>query len=38
MHDSLNPLSISATLLNMMLNVAFGGEGVGLINMIFMCF
>ncbi len=28
MHDSLNPLSISATLLNMMLNVAFGGEGV----------
>lgn len=25
MHDSLNPLSISATLLNMMLNVAFGG-------------
>lgn len=38
MHDSLNPLSISATLLNMMLNVAFGGEGVGLMNMIFMCF
>ncbi len=34
MHDSLNPLSISATLLNMMLNVAFGGEGVGLMNMI----
>ncbi|EPZ6294256.1 potassium-transporting ATPase subunit KdpA [Campylobacter jejuni] len=34
MHDSLNPLSISATLLNMMLNIAFGGEGVGLMNMI----
>ncbi|AGQ95827.1 potassium-transporting ATPase subunit KdpA [Campylobacter jejuni] len=32
-HDSLNSF-----LLNMMLNVAFGGEGVGLMNMIFMCF
>lgn len=33
MHDSLNPLSLGATMLNMMLNVAFGGEGVGLMNM-----
>ncbi|TKX31959.1 potassium-transporting ATPase subunit KdpA [Campylobacter estrildidarum] len=33
MHDSLNPLSIGATMLNMMLNVAFGGDGVGLMNM-----
>ncbi|MGH2327954.1 potassium-transporting ATPase subunit KdpA [Campylobacter taeniopygiae] len=33
MHDSLNPLSIGITMLNMMLNVAFGGDGVGLMNM-----
>ncbi|MBZ7930214.1 potassium-transporting ATPase subunit KdpA [Campylobacter molothri] len=33
MHDSLNPLSVGVAMLNMMLNVAFGGDGVGLMNM-----
>ena len=34
MHDSLNPISGGVALLNMMLNVVFGGKGVGLMNMI----
>ncbi len=34
MHDSLMPLSGLSTLLNMMLNLVFGGKGVGLINML----
>jgi len=33
MHDSLNPLAGLAALIGMWLNVAFGGVGVGLINM-----
>lgn len=34
MHDSLMPLSGAIALMNMMLNVIFGGKGVGLMNMI----
>ncbi len=34
MHDSLTPLGGLVPLLNMMLNVVFGGKGVGLMNMI----
>ncbi|MGB4984391.1 MAG: potassium-transporting ATPase subunit KdpA [Erysipelotrichaceae bacterium] len=34
MHDSLMPLGGLMTMLNMMLNVVFGGKGVGLMNMI----
>lgn len=34
MHDSLTPLGGGVALMNMMLNVVFGGEGVGLMNMI----
>ena len=34
MHDSLTPLGGLVPLLNMMLNVVFGGAGVGLMNMI----
>lgn len=33
MHDSMNPLTGLAALIGMWLNVAFGGAGVGLINM-----
>lgn len=33
-HDSLTPLGGLAAMLNMMLNVAFGGTGVGLMNMV----
>lgn len=33
MHDSLTPLGGGVALLNMMLNVVFGGKGVGLMNM-----
>jgi K+-transporting ATPase ATPase A chain len=34
MHDSLTPLSGGVAMMNMMLNVVFGGKGVGLMNMI----
>ena len=34
MHDTLTPLGGMAPLLHMMLNVVFGGKGVGLMNMI----
>ena len=34
MHDTLTPLGGMVPLLNMMLNVVFGGKGVGLMNMI----
>lgn len=34
MHDSLTPISGSIALLNMMLNIVFGGKGVGIMNMI----
>lgn len=34
MHDSLTPIGGSVPLMNMMLNVVFGGEGVGFMNMI----
>ncbi|MGL5149549.1 MAG: potassium-transporting ATPase subunit KdpA [Clostridium sp.] len=34
MHDTLTPLGGAVPLLNMMLNVVFGGKGVGLMNMI----
>lgn len=34
MHDTLTPLGGLVPLLHMMLNVAFGGKGVGLMNMI----
>lgn len=34
MHDSLTPLGGAVALMNMMLNVIFGGKGVGLMNMI----
>ncbi|NMM65778.1 potassium-transporting ATPase subunit KdpA [Clostridium sp. P21] len=34
MHDCLMPLGGAVPLVNMMLNVVFGGEGVGLMNMI----
>nr|WP_300004157.1 potassium-transporting ATPase subunit KdpA [Tissierella sp.] len=34
MHDTLTPLGGSVPLMNMMLNVVFGGKGVGLMNMI----
>ncbi|HHY26343.1 MAG TPA: potassium-transporting ATPase subunit KdpA [Desulfitobacterium dehalogenans] len=34
MHDSLTPLGGMVPLINMMLNLVFGGEGVGLMNMI----
>ena len=34
MHDTLTPLGGFVPLLNMMLNVIFGGKGVGLMNMI----
>lgn len=34
MHDTLTPLGGLVPLLNMMLNVVFGGKGVGLMNMI----
>lgn len=34
MHDSLTPLGGAVALINMMLNVAFGGKGVGFMNMI----
>ena len=34
MHDTLTPLGGFVPLLNMMLNVVFGGKGVGLMNMI----
>lgn len=34
MHDTLMPLSGGVALVNMMLNVIFGGKGVGLMNMI----
>ncbi|MEG0641921.1 MAG: potassium-transporting ATPase subunit KdpA, partial [Clostridium sp.] len=34
MHDSLTPIGGLIALLNMMLNVVFGGKGVGLMNMV----
>ncbi len=34
MHDTLTPLGGAVPLMNMMLNVVFGGKGVGLMNMI----
>lgn len=34
MHDSLTPLGGAVALINMMLNVIFGGKGVGFMNMI----
>ena len=34
MHDTLTPLGGAVPLVNMMLNVVFGGKGVGLMNMI----
>ena len=34
MHDTLTPLGGMIPLLHMMLNVVFGGKGVGLMNMI----
>ena len=34
MHDSLTPLGGAIPLWNMMLNVVFGGKGVGFMNMI----
>ncbi len=34
MHDSLTPLGGAVALMNMMLNVIFGGKGVGFMNMI----
>ena len=34
MHDTLTPLGGMVPLLHMMLNVVFGGKGVGLMNMI----
>ncbi|MEQ8155168.1 MAG: potassium-transporting ATPase subunit KdpA [Clostridiaceae bacterium] len=34
MHDSLTPLGGAVALVNMMLNVVFGGKGVGFMNMI----
>jgi len=34
MHDSLAPLSGGIAMINMMLNLVFGGKGVGLMNMI----
>lgn len=34
MHDSLMPLGGAVALINMMLNVIFGGKGVGLMNML----
>jgi len=34
MHDTLTPLGGSVALMNMMLNLVFGGKGVGLMNMI----
>lgn len=34
MHDSLTPLSGGIAMINMMLNLVFGGKGVGLMNMI----
>lgn len=34
MHDTLTPLSGGIAMINMMLNVVFGGKGVGLMNMI----
>ncbi|MGL4774273.1 MAG: potassium-transporting ATPase subunit KdpA [Clostridium sp.] len=34
MHDSLTPLGGGVALINMMLNVVFGGKGVGLMNML----
>ena len=34
MHDSLTPLSGGVAMMNMMLNVVFGGKGVGLMNMV----
>lgn len=34
MHDTLTPLGGAVPLINMMLNVVFGGKGVGLMNMI----
>ncbi len=37
MHDSLTPLGGLVPLLHMMLNVVFGGKGVGLMNMILYC-
>ncbi|NOW03016.1 potassium-transporting ATPase subunit KdpA [Clostridium beijerinckii] len=33
MHDSLTPMGGAVALMNMMLNVVFGGKGVGLMNM-----
>lgn len=34
MHDTLTPLSGGIAMINMMLNVVFGGKGVGLMNMV----
>ncbi len=34
MHDTLTPIGGMVPLMNMMLNLVFGGEGVGLVNMI----
>ncbi|GAB2026479.1 potassium-transporting ATPase subunit KdpA [Lactovum odontotermitis] len=34
MHDSLTPLGGAVAMMNMMLNVVFGGKGVGLMNMV----
>lgn len=34
MHDTLTPLGGAVPLMNMMLNVVFGGKGVGLMNMV----
>lgn len=34
MHDTMTPLGQAVPLMNMMLNVVFGGKGVGLMNMI----
>ena len=34
MHDTLTPLAGAVPLMNMMLNVVFGGKGVGLMNMV----
>jgi len=38
MHDTLTPLGGAVALMNMMLNVVFGGKGVGLMNMILYAF
>lgn len=34
MHDTLTPIGGMVPLINMMLNFVFGGEGVGLVNML----